>query len=103
MLGTAHPAAGADTSHRGGDPGFVRVDDDGSLRWPDLPGNNLFNSLGNIAADPHASLLFLDPSTGRNVQLSGRAALEWIAPDGTADDGGTGRRVLVWPEHVVTT
>jgi predicted pyridoxine 5'-phosphate oxidase superfamily flavin-nucleotide-binding protein len=103
VLGTAHPVAGADTSHRGGDPGFVRVEPDGSLWWPDLPGNNLFNSLGNIAADPHASLLFLDPSTGRTVQISGRAAVEWVAPDSAGDDGGTGRRVRVWPEHVVTT
>jgi uncharacterized protein len=103
VLGTAHPVAGADTSHRGGAPGFVRVEPDGSLWWPDLPGNNLFNSLGNIVADPRASLLFLDPSAGRTVQISGRAAVDRVPPGSPGDDGGTGRRVRVWPEHVVTT
>jgi hypothetical protein len=100
ILGTAHPSHGVDTSHRGGAPGFVRVEDDGSLWWPDLPGNNLFNSLGNIAADPEASLLFLDALTGRALQVTGRAALEWVPPDSEGDDGGTGRRVHLWPTHV---
>jgi predicted pyridoxine 5'-phosphate oxidase superfamily flavin-nucleotide-binding protein len=103
VLGTAHPVSGADTSHRGGAPGFVRVEPDGSLWWPDLPGNNLFNSLGNITADPRASLVFLDPATGRTVQISGRATVAWVPPDSPGDDGGTGRRVQVWPEHVITT
>ena len=42
-----------DASHRGGSPGFVRVDD-GDLWWPDYAGNNMFNTLGNLAADPAA-------------------------------------------------
>jgi predicted pyridoxine 5'-phosphate oxidase superfamily flavin-nucleotide-binding protein len=100
ILGTAHPSHGVDTSHRGGAPGFVRVEDDGSLWWPDLPGNNLFNSLGNIAAQPEASLLFLDAPTGRRLQVTGRAALEWVPPDSEGDDGGTGRRVHLWPTQV---
>ncbi len=103
ILGTAHPSHGADTSHRGGAPGFVRVDPDGSLWWPDYPGNNLFNSLGNIAANPEASLLFLDPAAGRLLQVSGRAELEWVPPESDGDDGGTGRRVRLWPAHVLTT
>lgn len=32
-------AAGADISHRGGKPGFVRVDAHGALTWPDFQGN----------------------------------------------------------------
>ena len=103
ILGTAHPRHGVDTSHRGGAPGFVRVEPDGSLWWPDYPGNNLFNSLGNIAANPEASLLFLDAPAGRILQLSGRADLEWVPPDSDGDDGGTGRRVRLWPTEVLTT
>jgi len=79
FLGTAHPDRGADASHRGGEPGFVRVEGD-DLWWPDYPGNNMFNSLGNIAVDPSAALLFIDFDSGATLQLSGAAAIEW---DGT--------------------
>ncbi|MCD2195392.1 pyridoxamine 5'-phosphate oxidase family protein [Actinomycetospora endophytica] len=96
VLGTHHPERGADASHRGGEPGFVRHED-GELWWPDYPGNNLFNSLGNLAVDPAASLLFLDLDRGAVLQLSGRASVEWDA------DEETGRRVRFTPELVVSS
>ncbi|MFJ4692187.1 pyridoxamine 5'-phosphate oxidase family protein [Streptomyces sp. NPDC088766] len=64
---------GADASHRGGNPGFVRVVSPGELAWRDYPGNSMFLSLGNLVADPRAGLLFLDWTTGRTLQLTGRA------------------------------
>jgi predicted pyridoxine 5'-phosphate oxidase superfamily flavin-nucleotide-binding protein len=76
FLGTTHPEFGTDASHRGGPAGFVRADA-GALRWPDFPGNNMFNSLGNISVDPAAALLFIDFHSGRTLALSGRAALQW--------------------------
>jgi uncharacterized protein len=100
ILGTTHPERGSDASHRGGAPGFVRVED-GELWWPDYPGNNLFNSMGNIAVDPETALLFFDFDAGTLLQLSGRARLEWSDPGGPGDDGGTGRRVRFTPDHVV--
>jgi predicted pyridoxine 5'-phosphate oxidase superfamily flavin-nucleotide-binding protein len=93
FLGTTNPERGSDTSHRGGAPGFVRVDGD-RLWWPDYPGNNLFNSFGNLAVDPEASLLFLDFDTGRTLQLSGTAEVEWDAAGRSGDDGHTGRRAV---------
>lgn len=75
FLATWHPASGADASHRGGPPGFVSVLDERTLEFPDYPGNNLFNSLGNIAGHPRAGLLFADFATGDVVQLTGRARL----------------------------
>lgn len=102
VLGTIHPERGADTSHRGGDPGFVRHAD-GDLWWPDYDGNNLFNSLGNIAVNPAASLLFLDPARGTSLQLSGHAALEWAPPGALEADEQTGRRVRFTPERVHST
>lgn len=102
VLGTTHPTRGVDTSHRGGPPGFVRVED-GRLWWPDYPGNNLFNSMGNLAEDPAAALLFVDFAAGSTLQLSGRAEVEWITPGAPGDDGGTGRRVRFTPRRVVST
>lgn len=101
-LGTVHPTRGADTSHRGGAPGFVRVEGDG-LWWPDYPGNNMFLSLGNITANPVASLLFLDFDAGTGLQLSGTARVGWTPRDVRGDDAGTGRRVHVAVERVVRT
>jgi len=99
FLGTTHPARGNDASHRGGPAGFVRVES-GTLGWPDYPGNNMFNSLGNLAVDPTAALLFIDFSTGRTLQLTGTADIEWCEP-ATSDDGHTGRRVRFTPQRVV--
>ena len=60
FLGTSHPTRGSDASHRGGPPGFVRVDSPNRLWWPDFPGNNMFNSYGNLAVDDEAALLFIE-------------------------------------------
>jgi len=99
FLGTIHPTRGADASHRGGPPGFVHVDGD-TLWWPDYPGNNMFNSFGNLAVDPSAALLFIDFDTGATLHVSGKAAVEWVAPSDI--DGGTGRRVRLAIESVVS-
>jgi predicted pyridoxine 5'-phosphate oxidase superfamily flavin-nucleotide-binding protein len=76
FLATAHPTRGADASHRGGPPGFVSVEAPGRLSWPDYPGNNMFNSLGNLAIEPRCGLLFVDFATGATLQLRGRAVVQ---------------------------
>jgi predicted pyridoxine 5'-phosphate oxidase superfamily flavin-nucleotide-binding protein len=80
FLGTTHPEFGNDASHRGGPAGFVKADAH-TVWWPDFPGNNMFNSLGNIAVDPATALLFVDFPSGRTLQLSGTAALQWAGSD----------------------
>ncbi len=77
FIATAHPAGGADASHRGGNPGFVTSPDPSTLIWPDYVGNMMFNTLGNIAANPRAGLLFLDFDTGSTLQLTGEANIIW--------------------------
>ncbi|HEX3899465.1 MAG TPA: pyridoxamine 5'-phosphate oxidase family protein [Mycobacteriales bacterium] len=101
FLGTTHPTRGADASHRGGPAGFVRVVDDHHLWWPDYPGNNMFNSFGNLAVDPTAALLFYDFTSCRSLHLSGTAKVEWTDPGVAGDDGRTGRRVGFTVEQVV--
>lgn len=72
---------GADVSHRGGKPGFVRVDNDTTLTIPDYLGNNHFNTFGNIEENGRAGLLFLDFENGHMLTLSGRAEILWDADD----------------------
>ncbi|MGH2887524.1 MAG: pyridoxamine 5'-phosphate oxidase family protein, partial [Solirubrobacteraceae bacterium] len=78
FIASAHPERGADASHRGGRPGFVEVSCDGrQLVFPDYPGNRMFQTLGNLTADPRAGLLFLDWESGAALQLTGRAEIVW--------------------------
>jgi hypothetical protein len=69
-------AYGADISHRGGRPGFVRIDGN-VLTIPDFPGNRYFNTLSNLSAEPRASLLFIDFESGDILQLQGMAEVDW--------------------------
>jgi uncharacterized protein len=80
FIATAHPESGADASHRGGRPGFLRVEDDNRLLIPDYSGNKMFNTLGNLAANPQAGLLIPDFQSGAALQLSGRAQILWDDP-----------------------
>ena len=78
FLATVHPA-GADASHRGGNPGFVDVTSPRGLTWSDYPGNAMFLTLGNLRDDPRAGLLLLDWATGTTLQLTGEAHTEFTA------------------------
>ncbi|MBC8750845.1 putative pyridoxine 5'-phosphate oxidase superfamily flavin-nucleotide-binding protein [Paraburkholderia sp. WC7.3d] len=68
---------GVDVSHRGGAPGFVRVDDANTLTTPDYGGNRLFNTIGNLVHDPRAGLLFIDFATGDLLYLAVQAEIIW--------------------------
>jgi uncharacterized protein len=68
---------GVDVSHRGGKPGFVRVNDDQTLTIPDFAGNYYFNTFGNLELNDRAGLLFLDFNRGNLLYLTGRAKVIW--------------------------
>jgi predicted pyridoxine 5'-phosphate oxidase superfamily flavin-nucleotide-binding protein len=72
----AGAAKGVDVSHRGGKPGFVRIDGD-TLTVPDFAGNGHFNTFGNIEVNPRAGLLFIDFEQGNLLYLTGRAEVIW--------------------------
>ncbi len=71
------PGEGADVSHRGGRPGFVHIEDDHTFLVPDFLGNFLFMTLGNLALNPRAGVLFIDFATGDLLTLTGRAEVVW--------------------------
>jgi hypothetical protein len=82
------PNRGSDVSHRGGRPGFVQVSDDGrTLTWPDFTGNSYFNTLGNLAAEPRAGLVFPDFEHGDLLHVAGRAEIVWNGPELTGFGG----------------
>ncbi len=67
--------SGMDASHRGGTPGFVEVLSAQRLQFPDYPGNNYYNTLGNIHQDSRTGLLFIDFANGGLLHLTGRATI----------------------------
>ena len=80
-------AGGVDVSHRGGRPGFVRVGDDATLTMPDYAGNFFFNTLGNIAVNPRAGLLFIDFVNGDLLYLAVAAQIIWDCSEMAALEG----------------
>lgn len=98
FIATAHPHAdavtpsqGVDVSHRGGKPGFVRVEGD-TLTVPDFVGNFFFNTLGNLQLNPRCGLLFIDFDSGDLLQLAARGE---IVTDGDALRGFAGAQRLL--------
>lgn len=77
---------GLDVSHRGGKPGFVKVEGD-TLYFPDFSGNRFYNTLGNIQSDERVGLYFPNYTNGNAVFISGCAEIIWDAHRSAEFDG----------------
>jgi len=99
FIATLVPGEGADASHRGGMPGFVKIEKQ-ELIWSDYPGNAMFNTLGNIVKHPLAGILVPDFATGSSLQLTGRVRID---SDPARSSGGTQNELHVrfMPDEVV--
>ncbi len=53
----------ADISHRGGRPGFIKIENDQCFVFDDYSGNNFYMTLGNLNVHPYAGLLFINYKT----------------------------------------
>ena len=108
FVASRHRDRGMDVSHRGGAPGFVRVVNPTRIRIPDYRGNSMFNTLGNLAVDDRAGIVFVDFEGGMLLQMTGTATLEFDQPDDARQPtGGTGRywdfEVERWLEVAIRT
>lgn len=102
FIATDHPDHGADVSHKGGNPGFVNVIDARHIAFPDYNGNSMFNTLGNLSVNPHAGLLFIDFDSGRTLQLTGLATIDWT-PERVHQFAGAERVVDFALDQIVDT
>ena len=75
FLASADAQGRPDCSHKGGDPGFVRVTSDNELAFPSYDGNGMFRSLGNVLVNPAVGLLFIDFESPRRLRVNGVAAV----------------------------
>ncbi len=64
-------------SYKGGEPGFVRVIDPGTLAFPSYDGNGMFLSMGNVATNRRVGLLFIDFLRPKRLRISGEASLHF--------------------------
>lgn len=79
FLATADERGRPDCSYKGGMPGFVHIQDERTLAFPDYDGNGMFRSLGNILVNPQVGLLFVDFEQPDRLRLNGVASLHYDA------------------------
>ena len=75
IVSTADAEGRCDASPKGDPPGFIHVGDKHTLYLPDRAGNRMFQSIGNILANPHVGLLFLIPGEEWTMRVNGRASI----------------------------
>ena len=73
-------------------PGFVAVHDERRLSFPDYAGNSMYMTLGNLAANPRAGLLFVDWETGDTLADQRSRDGRLVAGAGRRDPRCTARR-----------
>ncbi len=87
FLATADEQGRPQVSYKGGDVGFVKVVDDSTLAFPNYNGNGMYLSMGNIAANPHVGMLFIDFERRHRMRVNGEASIHLEDP-----------LVEAWPE-----
>jgi predicted pyridoxine 5'-phosphate oxidase superfamily flavin-nucleotide-binding protein len=75
FVATADGEGRPQCSYKGGDPGFVRVLDERTIAWPSYDGNGMYLSAGNLLANPHVGLLFIDFEQRKRLRLNGIATI----------------------------
>lgn len=78
FFGTASVEGQPYIQHRGGAPGFIRVLDNRTLSFDEVPGNQQYISFGNLAENNRAVVFAIDYSTRTRIKLWGRAKLEGV-------------------------
>ena len=76
-IGSYAPGVGADTNHRGGKPGFIRVTSPTTIEWPEYRGNGMFFTSGNLEVNDRAGVTLIDFDTGSLIQMTGCAEVDW--------------------------
>lgn len=76
FIATSHKEKGLDVSHKGGNKGFLKVLTTNQLLFEDMPGNNLYNSIGNIYTNPNINIFFIDFKNNDTCHIKGTAILK---------------------------
>lgn len=80
VLSTAGADGSLDASPKGGEAGFLHIEDAGTVMMPDWPGNNRLDSLENILDNPHVGMMLLVPGVDETLRINGTAQIS-VDPD----------------------
>jgi len=76
FLSSSYTQVDMDTNHRGGPPGFMRVESNEQsgavICWPEYSGNRLYQTLGNLMLNPVCGICVPDYDTGDMLYFTGR-------------------------------
>lgn len=75
-LGTASADGRPYIQHRGGEPGFLRVDGPKTLSVPDYPGNAQYISMGNLSENDQIFLFLMCYETKTRIKIWGRGRID---------------------------
>src|ERR1700730_16062633 len=75
VLGTADAEGNQDVSPKGGEPGFVVVENRNTLLIPDRKGNKLLFVLQNILETSRVGIIFMVPGTDETLRVNGTGEL----------------------------
>lgn len=75
VVASVDPDGAPDVSVRFGEPGFVSALDDRTMVWPEMRGNGVFTTLGNLAKTPGAHVMFLDLEHRIGLHVRGEAEI----------------------------
>ena len=78
FLSSSHKEKGLDVSYKGGEKGFITVLNSNQLQFDDLPGNNLYNSLGNIHTNEYINMFFIDYKNHNTYNIRGKATIKEV-------------------------
>ena len=84
FLATVNAAGQPSCSYKGGDAGFVRCVDAGTIVFPNYDGNGMYLSMGNVAATAQVGMLFIDFARPQRLRVHGAARIvqaDSIAPN----------------------
>ena len=93
FLATVNSRGEPSCSYKGGDPGFVRVLDSRTLAFPCYDGNGMFLSMGNVAANGHVGMLFIDLTSPKRLRVNGTARI--VPPESVAPQFAQAQFVVV--------
>lgn len=78
FLASKHKVKGLDVSYKGGSIGFIKVISTTELYFDDMPGNNLYNSLGNIYTNPYINMFFIDFKKHNTYNILAKACIKEV-------------------------
>src|SRR6478735_7357794 len=67
---------------RGGPPGFIRTPDEHTIAWADFRGNRQYISMGNLAVEGRAALIFMDYARQARLKVYGWATVHDVHEPG---------------------